>query len=409
MNLQRVTGPAFTAECIGCHEKKLFGDKPEKDMFGRPNEYEHQNGFADLDGEPFKAYYCDDCAAKMRTEGAPMKPISSSEKQAALDAANKFLVRANGLRVKQAALRIVADFEQGKTAAPGDPGDPNTPPNPDEVQRDQPAAQPQQPNPAQPTPPPQPKAQQPQPEAEPEEPVVDARAELETTLSNEETITAVIEFLKEEGLDLSDVKIDEGMWGWSQAADFAHVELGDKEFFVAPSEERAEQMAKAMVVQDLENEPELFTPSWLEGHIDTDNLRDQLMGDVEEMIRESPDSYGWEPGSDADGNELVRYNAEGEEDDDGEYDSAGNVIEEQTEPSDEWVESKAQEILRDPIEYLRDIYGNETMKRAIEIAGINIDEAADEAISADGYAHFLSTYDGHTHELPSGGVWWRHN
>jgi len=55
MNLQPVTGAPFTAECIVCHKRKCFGGNPDI-PFSRPN----SGGFADLDGEPFKAYYCAD-------------------------------------------------------------------------------------------------------------------------------------------------------------------------------------------------------------------------------------------------------------------------------------------------------------------------------------------------------------
>ena len=71
MNIQPVTGPPFYAECIGCHERKVFGDtKGKRDAFDRPFEKTREGeggGFADLEGEPFKAYYCNECAAGLRT------------------------------------------------------------------------------------------------------------------------------------------------------------------------------------------------------------------------------------------------------------------------------------------------------------------------------------------------------
>ena len=44
-----------------------------------------------------------------------------------------------------------------------------------------------------------------------------------------------------------------------------------------------------------------------------------------------------------------------------------------------------------------------------EIAGIDIDAAAEEAVSTDGAAHFLSSYDGKTTLTKSGLVYWRTN
>ena len=61
------------------------------------------------------------------------------------------------------------------------------------------------------------------------------------------------------------------------------------------------------------------------------------------------------------------------------------------------------------MEYLDDIYGDEAAKKAIEIAGIDVEAAAKEAVSTDGEGHFLSGYDGETHETKGGLVYWRTN
>lgn len=239
---------------------------------------------------------------------------------------------------------------------------------------------------------------------------IEARTKVEAAVTEPETIEAVMEFLKEQDLlDAHGLEIKEGVWGWSEASHFATVSTGHTEYVVAPSDDEATAFAEALVRQQLEDEPDNFTQSWLEGYINIDRLRDSLHSDVEEMVRESPESYGWKPGEDSDGNELVRYNAEGEEDEEGEYDSDGDKIDEDEEsgPSDEWVENQVERQLKDPMEYLRDIYGDETMKHAMQIAGINIPEAASDAVAADGAGHFLSSYDGNLHDLPNGGVWYR--
>ena len=64
----------------------------------------------------------------------------------------------------------------------------------------------------------------------------------------------------------------------------------------------------------------------------------------------------------------------------------------------------------EPWDYLEEIYGkDETIKKAIEMVGINIDEAAKAAISADGWEHFVARYDGNSHDLESGAVYCRVN
>jgi hypothetical protein len=241
-------------------------------------------------------------------------------------------------------------------------------------------------------------------------PELAARAELEAELSDPETIEAVMEFLKEED-SLERFTVKEGVWNWSEASNFATIEIGNMEFMVAPSSDAAEQLAVAMVKNDLSTEPEIFEKHWLEGFIDEDRLRDALMSDVEEQIRESPDSYGWEPSK-----------VEEEEWEEGldEVEEEGVVVNkdllvppdevDETDPSDEWVDDKAKEILRDPMSYMREIYDDEAPKYAIQLVGLDEEKAAQDAVDTDGAGHFLSSYDGETHDLPSsGGVYWRHN
>jgi len=355
----------------------------------------------------------------------------------ALDAATSFKARG----IKKAALAVVADFEAKKAAPPQDEDQPSEQWREDEerdrreqelldnarkqddsqVERTEPAAPatpPAPPTPAQPAQPAQPAAQPatpapaapaPEPEAEPEESEEQKEArmreELDTELGDDDLVTAVIEIFKEENVDLDDYGIKVEL----ESNNLARIDgISGDYYYVAKTEEDAEAIALAQVKQDLESEPEIFNQDWLESYIDTDNLRDQLMSDMEEDVRNNPDSYGWDPTEDAEGNEIVRYNAEGEEDDEGEFDSEGQPFEEQTEPSDEWVEAKAAERLKDPVEYLADIYGKQdAVKEAMRIAGLNIDEAASDAVAADGWQHFLCRYDGNSYDLPSGGVYWR--
>src|SRR5208282_91166 len=318
----------------------------------------------------------------------------SKKVKEALKAAASFKARG----IKKAALDVVTEYEAKKQAAPGD----------EPIQRDQPAAQA---DPAIPDPTVQPAA--PAVEVEEEEAeetpidraVTEAKAArvreaLETELGDDDLVTAVIEFLEAEKFDYDDYSVDV-----TDNSDGTATVAG---YIIAPNDDVPENMALAQVRSDLESEPELFNQDWLQGHINEERLRNDLYSDVEEGIRQSPDSYGWEAGKDSDGNELVRYNEEGEEDDDGEYDSAGQPFEEQTEPSDEWLEEKTNELLRYPVQYMQEIHGDaDGIKQAIAIAGIDINAAAEEAVAADGWQHFLSRYDGNSYDLPSGGVYWK--
>ena len=173
-----------------------------------------------------------------------------------------------------------------------------------------------------------------------------------------------------------------------------------KEWNVVESEEQERELAIAVVTQDLEQDPELFNQNFIESHIDQDRLRRELHAEVLDIqidnLQEMDSDDFWR-----------EYEREGwdapEEDEDGE----------RREPDqseiEELAERQTDEQLRDPMAYLEDIYGDEAAKRAIEIAGIDIEAAADEAVSEDGPAHFLARYDGNSYTTPAGLVYWRSN
>lgn len=173
------------------------------------------------------------------------------------------------------------------------------------------------------------------------------------------------------------------------------------EWFVAENDKQADELAIEIVKQDLESEPEIFNQSFIEQHIDEKKLRDELMPDVRNFAHEDLSAL------DAD-DFWTRYEGEGLEPP--EEDEEGN----RRDPADREIEAlaelQAEERLEDPMEYLEDIYGKgDAVKEAVRIAGIDVDEAAKDAVRDDGAGHFLSSYDGETHETPAGLVYWRHN
>ena len=155
--------------------------------------------------------------------------------------------------------------------------------------------------------------------------------------------------------------------------------------------------------QDLEQEPELFSKDFIESHIDKDKLRDALKHDVIDMaIEDLTDEAERNP------ERFWRdYAREGfetpEENEDGE------LPEPTSSEIEELAEKRADDQLEDPMGYLFEIYGDDVSAKAIEIAGIDIDAAADDAVDTDGWEHFLARYDGNSHETDSGLVYWRVN
>jgi hypothetical protein len=176
---------------------------------------------------------------------------------------------------------------------------------------------------------------------------------------------------------------------------------GSQEWYVVTNDEQEHELAVAIVKQDLEQEPEVFDQGFIERHIDTDRLSRELESDVqtqrEEDLREMRERDFWR-----------EWEGEGfdapEENEDGD-------IEPPTEDQiSDLAAHQTEEQLRDPLAYLVDIYGQEdAVKQAIEIAGIDVDAAAEDAVDTDGAAHFLSSYDGNTETTKSGLVFWRHN
>lgn len=254
-------------------------------------------------------------------------------------------------------------------ADPQNPNDPN-------VRRDEPATPPT-----------------PEPELTPdlgeEEVAQDPTAALSETLSNPKTVQAVKEFLEAEDLTIDDVEIKEGFWGWREGSDCATIEVGSREYFVSPDDDTTRAVAIALVTNDLESEPGIFNQDFLRAYIDVERLRRELYSDVYESISQDPESYGLTP--------------EEPEEIEGEETPEPEVTEDQ-------IEAKTEELLRDPLGYLEEIYGEkDVMGEAMRIAGIDISAAAEDAVAADGEGHFLATYDGNVYDLPSGGQWWRHN
>ena len=198
------------------------------------------------------------------------------------------------------------------------------------------------------------------------------------------------------------IEEDRGMSSFGEGTVY-QVEWGVEEYHVAKNHDQAYALAVEVVKQDLEQEPELFNKDFIERHINTDKLRDELESDE---LNARIDELTFESGRDPD-NFWIDYEQEGwdapEEDED------GFRREPTTKEIEELAEAQTKERLQDPMQFLEEIYGDEAAAKAIEIAGIDVDAAADDAVDTDGWEHFLARYDGKSHETASGLVYWRVN
>lgn len=67
MKFALVTGPAFTVECVVCHRTAVAGDQPWRSA-SNGELVDPEKVYADIEGEAFKDYYCEQCAAKLSVQ-----------------------------------------------------------------------------------------------------------------------------------------------------------------------------------------------------------------------------------------------------------------------------------------------------------------------------------------------------
>jgi len=178
-----------------------------------------------------------------------------------------------------------------------------------------------------------------------------------------------------------------------------------QEFLVFSSYDDAENYATRKVEEDLDSEPELFSQDWLEGFIDTERLSRDLDDDVYNQNHSYYTEIADEDGDEYETRQIDEL-IEGDflDKDDVEDESKIDLAVEDA------ARDRTDEQLRNPMEYLREIYGDEdAIKEAMRIAGFDTRAAAENAIQTDGVAHFLSSYDGEEVELDNGNVMYRLN
>jgi hypothetical protein len=152
------------------------------------------------------------------------------------------------------------------------------------------------------------------------------------------------------------------------------------------SEDGAEQEAISQVRQDLDFEPDMFNQDWLLQHVDEEKYLRDISMDITNWVDESPESYTSFLGDDEEPNE------------DGEYSE---------EQKERMVEGYLDDIRRDLLDWLKGL-GYEGAKLAEHLGGyLDFDAAAEDAVSTDGWAHFLSRYDGNYDSTNSGIVFFR--
>lgn len=191
-------------------------------------------------------------------------------------------------------------------------------------------------------------------------------------------------------------------------------EDGKATYNVIDSEDEAIKLAEDQVREDLRDDPSNFNQDWLQGHIDTEHLADELRSDVEDQNRSYFEDIKDESGDKYQNRQIDELVEGGHLDEADVQDAEGNLLEDDkldedkiSEAVDKAVEAKTEEQLSDPVGYLEEIYGkDDALKEAIRIGGIDEDKAVEDAVSTDGWAHFLSRYDGNYETLSNGAVYY---
>lgn len=233
------------------------------------------------------------------------------------------------------------------------------------------------------------------------------RAPKKADFDDEEEVLAEVraELIKNKDADKNDgfsMGEDRGLSSFGEGTVY-EIDNGQS-WCVVENDDQFEALALAVVKQDLEQEPEIFNKDFIEQHINTDKLRRELESDVQNMaeedLREMDAEEFWK-----------EYDRTFDLPDD--VEAAQDEGEDPRDPEDseieELAEDRTKDLLKDPMSYLEDIYGDEAAAKAIEIAGLDIDAAAQAAVDEDGVEHFLCRYDGNYYTSPSGFVFWRNN
>jgi len=147
---------------------------------------------------------------------------------------------------------------------------------------------------------------------------------------------------------------------------------GNQEFIVDEGE--AEEIALKLVKQYLEENPETFNKDWLMGHIDEDRYFSDVESDIANWVYESPESY------------TAFIDNEEPEEEDGTY--SEDQIEKMTKGYLEDIKSGGLLTWLEGLGYDGDKLFDQISPY------LDLDEASQDAIDTDGWAHFLSTYNG---------------
>lgn len=207
----------------------------------------------------------------------------------------------------------------------------------------------------------------------------------------------------------------------SDTDEIYYFEVDGADYSMVEDMDTAHNIAFDRVLEDIENEPEIFDKSFMSNYVYmTDTDRRVFANEESDHIVESMDE-----------DDIIKragYDDEIEEIQD-QIDELDEDAEDYDDKKEE-LEAKGEEILKKAKEELLEEYYDEIYEETsnpmryfvyknrmysaedlLDLNFISIDkeEMAEDAVNMDGEIHFLSSYDDEIHETKSGFVYWRTN
>ena len=197
-----------------------------------------------------------------------------------------------------------------------------------------------------------------------------------------------------------------------------HIEAGSNEYLLFEDDDTAEEYAKDRVREDLQESPEMFSKDWLKYYTSLSDM------DRQSIASDMTESYASDIRTEDNGERLAEESGHKEEfdelnekiDEEEDTDKLSKLEKEKEDLLDKAEEElrekqydDAYERLKDPYEYFVEEEGIYTSEEFFEhySYAIDIEEATDDAVATDGWQHFVSSYDGNSHDLPNGSVYVR--
>jgi cold shock CspA family protein len=252
-----------------------------------------------------------------------------------------------------------------------------------------------------------------------------AVARLTEDMDEDEVVEDLVKAFGEEHREEIKDSLELGKGRWGDRGDAGIFKVDGTEYALIGDEDEAEKIAIERTKEDLESEPEIFNQDFIRNHLTMSDTDRRVIANEEGDARASDLRYDLEKG-DFDSvfqttNKFEEEYAELKEKmeaEEGDGDSAEakklyaeieKLAEKAIEEFDEEETDRVYDKLSDPIEYFVNELGAYTIEDLMKQSFISIDTeaASEEAVRTDGWAHFLSLYDGNYETTPGGRVYFR--